>query len=113
MQVMWGCKVCGKRMLTDGNPLTYRTCDACKAKQRHDSIRRLAAERKARRHADKAEMGVPRCEHCGEPIENAARLTAPHRQPWDKPYVEPEWSRKYCGNRCRQAAFRARHMERH
>jgi hypothetical protein len=108
-EVMWGCKVCGKRMLTDGNPLTYRTCDACKAKQRHDSIRRLAAKRKAERHADKAEMDGPRCANCGEPIEGAARLTVPHKQNWwVKGYVEPQWARKFCGNACRQAAFRAK-----
>ena len=31
-EVKDGCKLCGKRMLTDRSPLIRRTCDACKAK---------------------------------------------------------------------------------
>ena len=54
-KVIEGCKVCGKQMLTD-ETLLKRTCDACKAKQVRESSRRLAARRKARRHAFKAGM---------------------------------------------------------
>ena len=36
-EVMDGCKVCGKRMLTNRSPLIRRTCDACKAEQRRES----------------------------------------------------------------------------
>jgi hypothetical protein len=60
-EVLNGCKVCGKRMLTAGSPLIHRTCDACKAKQRRTDNSRLAAKRKAKRHAAKAELNVPRC----------------------------------------------------
>jgi hypothetical protein len=99
-EVLFGCEYCGKRMLTDGNPLTYRSCDACKAKHRREGSRRQAADRKARRHAFKAAMGVPRCELCGKTIEGVVRLTLVKSQ-W-------QWARKFCGNTCRQAAFRAR-----
>jgi hypothetical protein len=98
-EVMGGCQVCGKRMLTHRSPLHYRTCDECKAKQRREASRRLAARRKAERHAIKQTMGVTHCERCGKPIEDAARLSAPARE---------TWARKYCGNACRQAAFRDR-----
>jgi hypothetical protein len=99
-EVIDGCKVCGKRMLTDGNPLTLRTCDACKAEQQREQSRRLTARLKAERHAFKADMDVPRCEQCGKVIEGAARLV------WVKP--QWQWARKFCDNTCRQAAFRAR-----
>jgi hypothetical protein len=99
-EVIDGCKACGKRLLTDGNPLVMRTCDACKAKQKREQSSRLAANRKAERHAFKEDMGVPQCEQCGEAIEDAARLALVQRR-W-------QWSRKFCGNACRQAAFRAR-----
>ena len=100
-KVLNGCKVCGKRMLTAGSPLIHRTCDACKAKQRRTDNSRLAAKRKAKRHAAKVELNVPRCQQCGEMIEDAARLEPRSWRP-------PQWARKFCGNRCRQAAFRAR-----
>ena len=51
-KVMNGCKVCGKRMLTDGSPLIYRTCDDCKlepAPRGHDRKTR-PPRRKAERH---------------------------------------------------------------
>ena len=98
-EVMDGCKVCGRAMLTDGSPLIQRTCADCKARQRRESNRRLAARRKAERHAAKAEMKVPRCERCGKAIEGANRLAAPSGD---------GWARRFCGSACRQAAFRAR-----
>lgn len=101
-EVFGGCQVCGKRMLTDGNPLTYRTCDECKTKRRREYSRQTSARLKAERHAFKEDMGVPRCEHCGKPIKGAKRLA------WDRPSDPPQWARKFCGNTCRQAAFRAR-----
>ena len=58
------------------------------------------ARRKAERHAAKAAMEAPRCEQCGKTIEGAIRLIS-HR-------YRPQWARKFCGNTCRQAAFRAR-----
>jgi hypothetical protein len=96
-EVPGGCKVCGKQMLTDRSSLRHRTCDACKAEQQRESNRRLAARRKAKRHAAKATMGVPLCEQCGKPIEGANRLDR-----------KGQWARKFCGNTCRQAAFHAR-----
>ena len=90
-EVMGGCKVCGKRMLTDRSILIHRTCDACKVKQRRENNRKTTERRKAERRAIKAAMGVPRCEQCGDPIEGIVWL-----------------SRKFCGNTCRQAAFRER-----
>jgi len=73
-EVFGGCKVCGKRMLTDWYPLVKRTC-----------------------HAAKADMSRPRCQQCDKRIKGAVRLDG-----------DGEWARKFCGNRCRQAAFRAR-----
>jgi transposase-like protein len=96
--VMDGCKVCGKRMLTDGSPLIHRTCNACKAEQRRKSHRKTAARRKAKRHAAKAKLPVPRCEQCDKAIKDANRLADLRR-----------WARKFCSNACRQAAFRGRH----
>jgi hypothetical protein len=97
-EVMGGCKVCGKRMLTNRSPLIHRTCDRCKTEQRRENSRKLAERRKAERHAAKQGMGIPRCEHCSKPIEGAMRLNmGPYRS---------QWARKYCGNACRQAAFR-------
>jgi hypothetical protein len=93
-EVIDGCKYCGERMLTDGNPLVVRSC---KAKHRREHNRKTAERRKAERHAAKEEMGVPRCEQCGKAIEGAMRLTASY-----------QWARKFCGNTCRKAAFRAR-----
>ena len=90
-EVMGGCKVCGKRMLTDRSVLIHRTCDACKRKQRREANRKTTERRKAERWASKAALGVRRCEQCGDPIEDVVRL-----------------SRKFCGNTCRQAAFRER-----
>ena len=98
-EVMDGCKVCGKPMLTNSSPLIYRTCAACKAEQRRESNRRLAARRKAERHAAKEPMGVPRCQQCGKPIEGANWLNF-H---WNT----KQWARRFCGSTCRQAAFRA------
>jgi len=96
-EVMDGCKICGKRMLTNRSPLIHRTCAACKVEQRREAHCRTAARRKAARHAAKAAMPVPRCQQCGKAIGGAARLADLRR-----------WGRKFCGNACRQAAFRAR-----
>jgi hypothetical protein len=73
VEVMDGCKVCGKRMLTHGSMLIRRTCAACKAQQRRAHNRRLAARRKAERHAAKAKLALPHCQQCGSPIAGAAR----------------------------------------
>jgi hypothetical protein len=115
--VIGGCKVCGKRMQVEGaSPLLYRTCDDCKAKQQREQNRRLAAKRKAERHARKQEAGVPLCQHCGKPIEGAVRFSTRDSSQFlavcDGEVVvaraaPPPWARKYCGNSCRQAAFRA------
>jgi hypothetical protein len=56
-EVIGGCKICGKQMLTDRSPLMHRTCDACKAEQRREHNRRIDARRKAKRHAAKAKNG--------------------------------------------------------
>ncbi|MFH0297218.1 hypothetical protein AAFX91_08240 [Bradyrhizobium sp. 31Argb] len=95
-EVFGGCKVCSKRMLTNWYPLVHVTCEACKLAQRQARNRKLAAKRKAERHAIKAKMRPPRCEQCRKIIEGAVRLDGPGH-----------WTRRYCGNRCRQAAFRA------
>ena len=75
---MGGCKVCGKRMLTPELPLIRRTCEDCKAEQAREHNRKVAARRKAERHAAKQKLGKPRCEQCGKPIKGgrAARLYA-------------------------------------
>jgi hypothetical protein len=65
-EVIGGCKVCGKQMLTDRSPVRHRTCDACKAEHRRENHRRTDARRKAERHAAKAAMETPRCEQCGQ-----------------------------------------------
>ena len=96
-EVLGGCKMCGKRMLTNRSPLIHRTCEACKAECQRQSNRRLTARRKAERHAAKAAMQVPRCQQCGKAIKGANRLE------WNG-----QWARKFCGNTCRQAAFQAR-----
>lgn len=62
--------------------------------------RRLAAKRKAMRHAVKAALPRPVCRQCGEVITLARRLASPGT-----------WSRVFCGNACRQAAWRDRHGE--
>jgi len=98
-KVLGGCKLCGKPMQTNRSPLIHRTCDACKDEQLRESNRRLAARRKAKRHATKAALKPPRCQQCGEAIEGAHMLT-PNGQ----------WVRKFCGTRCRQAAFQARNV---
>jgi hypothetical protein len=97
-EVSGGCKVCGKRMLTDWYPLVKVTCDACKLAQRQARNRKMAAKRKAERHAAKAALKPPRCQQCGKVIEGAVRLDGPGSS---------HWAREFCGNRCRQAAFRA------
>jgi hypothetical protein len=97
--VMGGCKVCGKRMLTHRSPLIHRTCDACKVKQRQADNRKLAARRKAARHAAKQKLPAPRCQQCRQLIKGAVRLR-------DSDSYYPQWARRYCGNTCRQAAFR-------
>ena len=74
-KVLGGCKLCGKPMQTNRSPLIYRTCDACKDEQLRESNRRLAARRKAKRHATKAALKPPRCQQCGEAIEGAHMLT--------------------------------------
>ena len=84
-EVPGGCKVSGKRMLIDRSSLRHRTCDACKAEHRRANNRRIDARRKGERHAAKAEMPPPRCEHCGKVIEGAQRLTARHEtRPWKR-----------------------------
>ena len=98
-KVMNGCKVCGKRMLTDGSPLIHRTCDDCKLDRSREANRKTAARRKAERHAAKAKLDVPDCEQCGKAIEGAVRIDGSHGR--------PRWARKFCNN-CQQAAFRAR-----
>jgi hypothetical protein len=98
-EVMGGCEVCGRRMLTNGSQLVHRTCDACKAEQRRKYNRKNNARRKAKRHAAKAKMAQPRCEQCGKPIEGANLLAT---------RAGPQWARKFCGNTCRKTAFRAR-----
>jgi hypothetical protein len=90
-EVIGGCRICSKPMPTNDSPSMRRTCDACKAEQRRKHDLRIAARRKAKRHAVKAAMGVPRCEQCGEVLAEPVRL-----------------DRRFCGNTCRQAAFRAR-----
>ena len=105
-EVVDGCKVCGKRILTDGSILIHRTCDDCKAEQRREHNRRTAERRKAERHAAKSAMKVPRCDQCGVPIEQPMRLRFDPR--FDRRYNRPQWARKFCSNRCRQAAFRER-----
>ncbi len=96
-EVFGGCKVSGRRMMTDRYPLVHRTCDACKLAQRQAHNRKRAALRKAERHALKVGEPAPRCQHCGEVITGAVRFEYPG-----------QWARRFCGNRCRQAAFRAR-----
>lgn len=106
-QVLGGCKVCGKRMLTRGSTLIHRTCDACKAEQRRERSRRASARRKAERHAAKRALPVRRCNQCGEPMKQPLRLRS-RENPWDR----PRWERKFCSGRCRQAAFRDRELRR-
>ena len=84
-EVYGGCKICGRRMLTDRSPLERRTCDACKAIQRREYNRRVDARRKAERDAVKAKMAPPRCEQCGKPIEGANLLAT---------RAGPQWARK-------------------
>ena len=98
-KVLGGCKLCGKPMQTNRSPLIRRTCDACKDEQLRESNRRLTVRRKAKRHATKAAQKPPRCQQCGKAIEGAHMLT-PNGQ----------WVRKFCGTRCRQAAFQARNV---
>jgi len=98
-EVMGGCKICGRRMLTDRSPLERRTCDACKAIQRREYNRRVDARRKAERDAVRAKMAPPRCEQCGKPIEGANLLAT---------RAGPQWACKFYGNTCRKAAFCAR-----
>jgi hypothetical protein len=97
-EVIDGCKICGRRMLTDGSPLVHRTCDACKAQQRRETSRKVTARRKAERRAARAALPPPRCEQCGKVIEGAVRLAS-----------ASGWARRFCNNTCRQAAFRDRH----
>ena len=99
-EVMDGCKVCGRRMMTPNSPLIRRTCEACKTEQRRANNAKLAARRKAKRHAAKRKLGKPRCEQCGKLIKGAVRL--------DITRSGPRWTRKFCDDACRQAAFRAR-----
>ena len=96
-KVLGGCKLCGKPMQTNRSPLINRTCDACKDEQLRESNRRLAARRKAKRHAAKAALKPPRCQSCGKSIEGASLLTG-----------NGQWARKFCGSTCRNAAFDAR-----
>jgi len=123
VDVMGGCKICGRRLRTRGSPLVYRTCDDCKAKQRREQSRRLAAKRKAERHVRKQVAGVPRCQHCGKPIEGAVRFSRRDHETFEQWLARyrsngeridlppPPWARKFCNNTCRQAAFRSRQKE--
>jgi hypothetical protein len=101
-EVMDGCKVCGKRMLTDRSPFIRRTCDACKAARRRAHNRKLGVKRKATRLAIKQAMAAPRCQRCGKPIEGAMRVVRSKDRS-----APPRWVRKFCADACRQAAFRA------
>jgi len=96
-EVKDGCKLCGKRMRTYGSILVRRTCDACKAKQVREASRRTEVRRKAQRHAAKAKIQQPHCQHCGKAITDAFRLDG-----------HGGWTRKFCDDSCRQAAFRQR-----
>ena len=62
--------------------------------------RKLAAKRKTQRHAVKAMVPPPRCRQCDAIITDARRLVSGGR-----------WTRLYCSNACRQAAWRDRHGE--
>jgi hypothetical protein len=73
-KVLVSCKLCGKRMLSHLSPLFKRTCDACKAERHREENRKLAARRKAQRHAAKAALKPPRCQRCGKFIRDANRL---------------------------------------
>ena len=57
-EVMGGCKICGKRMLTNRSPLIHRTCDACKTNQRREHNRIVSERRKTERRASRAVMDV-------------------------------------------------------
>jgi hypothetical protein len=96
-KVLVGCKLCGERMLTPLSPRFKRTCDTCKAERHREENRKLAARRKAQRHAAKAALKPPRCLQCAKLIRDASRLER-----------HGTWARKFCGNTCRQAAFYAR-----
>jgi len=52
-EVLGGCKICGRRMLTNGNPLVHRTCDACKAEQRRKPQERCVPQGQASRRQSK------------------------------------------------------------
>jgi hypothetical protein len=62
--------------------------------------RKLAARRKAQRHAAKAMIPRPRCRRCDAVIDDPRRLASPG-----------EWARIYCSGACRQEAWRDRHGE--
>jgi DNA-binding CsgD family transcriptional regulator len=74
-----------------------------KVEQRREHNRRTADRRRVARHAAKHAMGVPRCDQCHEPIEAPLRLRSRESR-----YDRPQWARRYCSDRCRQAAFRDR-----
>ena len=42
-EVMGGCKICGRQMLTNGSPLVRRTCEWVKAIQKRERNRRTDA----------------------------------------------------------------------
>ena len=73
-EVMDGCKVIGKPMMTNSSPLIHRTCAACKAEQRRESNRRLAARRKAERQAAKEPRSPWVCR-------SASNAASPSREP--------------------------------
>jgi hypothetical protein len=60
----------------------------------------IAIRRKAERHAVKAALPRPVCRQCGEVIVLARRLAS-----------SGQWTRLYCSNACKQAAWRDRHGE--
>ena len=55
-EVIGGCKVYGKQMLTDRSPLRHRTCDACKAERRRENHRRTDARRACVRAVARTEV---------------------------------------------------------
>jgi hypothetical protein len=97
-EVIGGCMFCGAIVLTDRYPLRPKACDACKAAHRAANNRKGAERRKAARHALKRAQDPPQCLHCGKLIKGAVRFAAGSD--------DALWARKYCGNACRQAAFR-------
>jgi hypothetical protein len=85
-RVMDGCKRCGAEMWTEDSPLIRRTCEDCKRSLRQAQNSKLAAHRKAARHAA---LIARKCANAG------CRNKVKGR-------------RQYCSNACRQEAWRGR-----